>query len=198
MTSLLAYSTNLYLGVNAFARSTPWLHGAATAYAEFGIVLFAVLLIVGAWSTRRDTDRRLAAAVWAGVGTLVALGLNQIVASMVAEARPYAAHPSALVLVSRTTDWSFPSDHSVMAGACVVGLLLYSRRLGAITAVAAVLMGATRVYVGAHYPHDVVAGLVFGGLVVWVGWLVLGRPLEVLVGRARRLPVASKILAPAQ
>ena len=33
------------------------------------------------------------------------------VAALVAEARPYAEHPSALVLVDRTTDWSFPSDH---------------------------------------------------------------------------------------
>jgi undecaprenyl-diphosphatase len=47
-----------------------------------------------------------------------------------------------LVLASRTTDFSFPSDHAVLAGA-----------------VAAALMVGTRGYAGAHLPGDVLAGI---------------------------------------
>jgi membrane-associated phospholipid phosphatase len=197
VSSLLDLSHALFLRVNDFARTSTWLHAPATAYAKYGLVVFAALLLVAAWRRRSAPDRVLAAAVWAGLGTLLAVAVNQPVASLVAEARPYAAHPSVLVLVDRTTDWSFPSDHSVMAGAAAVGLLLVSRRLGAVTAVAAVLMAATRVYVGAHYPHDVVAGLLLGGAVAGLGWVLLRRPLTWAVHSLRTLPVIDRVLAPA-
>jgi membrane-associated phospholipid phosphatase len=54
-------------------------------------------------------------------------------------------------------------------GAVAAGSWLASRALGAIAAVAAVLMAFARVYVGVHYPWDVAAGLVFGALVALLG-----------------------------
>jgi membrane-associated phospholipid phosphatase len=197
VSNLLDLSTTLFLRVNDFARTTPWLHAPAVAYAKYGLVVFAALLLVGVWQRRSSGDRELAAAVWAGLGTLLAVAVNQPVAALVAERRPYAAHPGVLVLVDRSTDWSFPSDHSVMAGAAAVGLLLVSRRLGAVAAVAALLMAAVRVYVGAHYPDDVVAGLALGAIVAGVGWLVVARPLTWLVHRGRALPLVDRVLAPA-
>lgn len=196
MSSLLDLSTTLFLRVNDFARTSTWLHAPAVAYAKYGLVVFAALLLLGVWQRRAGSDRDLAVAVWAGLGTLLAVGVNQPVAALVAEPRPYAAHPAVLVLVDRSSDWSFPSDHSVMAGAAAVGLLLVSRRLGAIAVVAAVLMAAVRVYVGAHYPVDVVAGLVLGGVVAGVGWVLVRRPLTWLVHHGRALPVVDRVLAP--
>jgi membrane-associated phospholipid phosphatase len=76
-----------------------------------------------------------------------------------------------------------------MAGAGTMGLFLVSRRLGAVAAAAAVLMAATRVYVGAHYPHDVIVRLVLGGLVAGVGWLLLHRPLIWLVTMVDPFPL---------
>jgi undecaprenyl-diphosphatase len=196
MNSVLDASDHLFLRINAFAAATPWLHGVTAAFASYGVVLFGVLILVGLWQSRGAHDRTLAAAVWTGIGTLFAVALNQPIASLVAQGRPYAAHPTALVLVARTTDWSFPSDHSVMAGACAVGLLLVSRRLGALAAAAALLMAVTRVYVGAHYPLDVVAGLAFGAAVAGLGWLALRRPLTWALHQARQLPVVDRV-APA-
>ena len=102
--------------VNQFAKATPWLHGLVSAYAAYGLVLFAGLLL---YTTR------------AGI----------------------------LVLAHRSADFSFPSDHAVMAGAVAAGLWFVSRRLGIIAAIAAVVMAFARVYIAAHYPQDVAAGL---------------------------------------
>jgi membrane-associated phospholipid phosphatase len=90
------------------------------------------------------------------------------------------------VLAHRSTDFGFRSDHAVMAGGAAAGLLLYPRRLGAAAVVAALLLAFSRVYIAAHYPHDVLAGLGFGAAVTVTGWWLLARPLTALVEWAQR------------
>ena len=189
MDALRALDDRVMLGANHVARSTPWLHGVVLGYATYGIVLFAVLLLTAVVGSRTAADRTLAAAGWACVATLVAVGVNQPVGRVVAEARPYTTHPQLLVLASRTSDFSFPSDHAVMAGAAAAGLWLVSRRLGAVATVAALLMAVARVYIAAHYPWDVAAGLLLGAAVSLLGWALLSRLLTGLTGWLRRQPV---------
>jgi len=182
--------------VNDVARSTPWLHTPARLFAEYGVVLFAALLVVSWQLARRDGDlRRITAALWAPVGALVALGVNQFLVAAVAEQRPYAVMPDALVLVSRSTDPSFPSDHAVVAGAVAVGVFLANRKLGLVTAALAVLMAVTRVYVGAHFPLDVAVGLAVGAVVAAVSYLI-ARPLcHRLVDWSTRTPIRPLVTA---
>jgi membrane-associated phospholipid phosphatase len=195
--------------INDFAQATPWLHGAVMAYATYGLIVFAALLLLGWWSARRAASTALmAAAVWAPLGMLAALGINQPISALVGEPRPYTALPNLLVLAHHTTDPSFPSDHAVMAGAVTAGLLLVSRRLGLLAALAAVLMAVARVYIAAHYPQDVAAGLLIGavvslaGFVVVRGWLVSWlavaegtrlRPLLTALPRATSPPPVERI-----
>ncbi|WP_246051148.1 phosphatase PAP2 family protein [Nocardioides guangzhouensis] len=166
-----------FRGVNGVARATPWLHTPARLYAGYGVAVFAAVLLLSWWLARRDGDPgRMTAALWAPVGALVALGVNQVLVATVAEPRPYTSMPDALVLVARSTDPSFPSDHAVMAGAVAAGVFLVDRRLGAATVFLAVLMAVTRVYVGAHYPLDVATGLVVGAVVALASY-GLARPV---------------------
>jgi membrane-associated phospholipid phosphatase len=172
----------LFEQINALARATPWLHPIAHLYAGLGVVVFAALLLVGWWLARQTADvSRVAAAIAAGGATLIAVAVNQPIVHAVNEARPYTTLPGILVLADRSTDASFPSDHATMAGAVAAGLWIVNRRLGIIAAVAAVLMAFTRVYIAAHYPGDVAAGLVLGGFVAALTWLLLRRPLTRLV-----------------
>jgi len=175
----------LYLKINGFARDTGWLHPPATAYAKYGLVVFAALLLVGWWIARPRPARIMAAALLAPVSTLLAVAVNQPIIRHVAESRPYLLHPSALVLVSKTADPSFPSDHAAMAGAVAVGLLLVSWPLGLVATGCALAMAFDRVYVGAHYPQDVLAGLAVGAGVALLVWLLLRIPVTRLVERLR-------------
>ncbi|MDA3624042.1 phosphatase PAP2 family protein [Saccharopolyspora sp. WRP15-2] len=178
---------DLFHVINDFARATPWLHGIVYGYATYGVVLFAVLLLAGWWTARRSGEPSgMAAALWAGIGTLVAVGLNQPIVSAVHEARPYNALSGILVLADRSTDFSFPSDHATMVGAVAAGLFLVGPRLGSVAALAAALMAFSRVYIAAHYPQDVLAGLVFGAVVVLLGWLLARSLLTAAVGLMQR------------
>jgi membrane-associated phospholipid phosphatase len=163
--------------VNHLSRVTPWLHTPARLYAELGVGAFAGLLLLSWWIARGDGDlRRVAVALWAPIGVLAALGVNQFLVAAFSEARPYTVLPDTLVLVSRSADYSFPSDHAVMAGAVAAGVWVAHRRLGVITAALAVLMAFTRVYVGAHFPLDVATGLLVGAGVALASYLLI-RPL---------------------
>jgi membrane-associated phospholipid phosphatase len=199
-------NTSIYLDLNRLSRHTAWAHGFMHTYALWlGPVLLAALFAVAygvAWW--RHAPRASALLVLGGVGTVVALGLNQIVGHAARELRPYVAHPEALVLVAKANDYAFPSDHSVVAGGLTLSILLVLGRRawlrhrpcvatppdrqapvpgapGAVraAAAAAVVLGLflcfARVYVGAHYPGDVVAGYLLAASVVAVASLL--RPL---------------------
>ena len=176
-----------FLQVNQFARATPALHAPMRQFAEYGVALFAAVLLVAWWRSRGDRDpSTMAAALWAPLGALVAIGLNQPLVTHFQEARPNTVFPHALLLVSPSQDYAFPSDHAVMAGAVTAGVLLANRRLGVATALAALVMAFARVYVGAHFPLDVMVGLLFGAAVTLLGYLA-ARPLLIfaVTGLAR-------------
>jgi undecaprenyl-diphosphatase len=184
--------------INDFAKDTPWLHAVISAYATYGVVLFAALLVVGCWIARRSGHIRSMAAVACAVSaTLLAVAVNQPIVNAAREARPYTTHHSILVLAQRSTDFSFPSDHAVMAGAVATGLWFVSRRLGIAASIAAVLMAFARVYIGAHYPQDVLAGLALGCLVAILTYLATQRIVARVLGAAARTRLRPLVIAPA-
>lgn len=181
----MASSDDLFTTINRFAVNTPWLHGPMAAYAGYGLLLFAGLLLAGWWVARSRSDRVMASALLGPVGAVVAVGVQQPVIAWFGHARPFLVHPDALVLVARSHDPSFPSDHACVAGAVTAALFLVDRRLGALSGVLALLLAFARVYVGVHWPADVVAGLAFGAAVGTLVVLALRSPVAQLVARAR-------------
>lgn len=188
MNPLRQLDDQAFQAINTWARHTPALHGLFLGYATYGVVLFAALMIAALVAARHGSARDLAATGWTPVAMLLAVALNQPLGQLFAEARPYATHPGVLRLADVTTDFSFPSDHAVMAGAVAAGLLLAHRRLGAVAVVAALVLAFSRVYIAAHYPWDVLAGLSLGAAVALGGWALLQRPLIALTRWLRALP----------
>lgn len=162
-------------------------------YATYGIALFALLLVIGYWQARRRGAAAVGAAFWAAAGTVLAEAVAQPVNHVVAEARPWQSLPHALILAGHSADFSFPSDHAVMAGAVTAGLLMYSRRLGLACALAALLLCFARVYIGAHYPQDVAAGFLLGAAVVAIGYLIVRLPLRWLAEWLARTPLRALV-----
>jgi undecaprenyl-diphosphatase len=193
---VVTFDDGLLVAINEFARRTWWLQWPMYDYATYGVALFAVLLLAGWWAARRPGEpARIAAAGWAGLGTVLAVGINQPLVNAIHEARPYTSMPHLFVLADPSSDFSFPSDHATMAGAVAAGLFLIRRRFGWVATVAAVVIAFARVYIAAHYPHDVAAGLVLGAAVVGLGWLALRGVLTASVRALARTPLRPLVTA---
>jgi membrane-associated phospholipid phosphatase len=173
-----------YAAIAQWTERTSWLHGPVLAFTRYGIVLLAIAAVAVVWRERRSVN--LASAVWIPVAMLLAPGIGLVVKDVVAEPRPcrVLANVRTVVPCEAPLNYSFPSNHSAICAAFAVSLFLLYPRWGLLAALYALLMGASRIMVGVHYPHDVVAGLLLGGLVGWFG--VVARTWLKRLARSRR------------
>jgi undecaprenyl-diphosphatase len=171
--------------VNSAQRAPGWLDDVVSAWSTYGLVVFAVLMLVGWWRARRVGAEAAVTALAVPVVVVAAFGIDSLLKTAVRENRPcQSLHVVTLEACPAPGDWSFPSNHATVAAAAAVALFFVSRLLGAVAAVAALAMAVSRVWVGVHYPHDVVAGVLVGTLLAFGAMTLLKRWPEPL---ARRL-----------
>jgi membrane-associated phospholipid phosphatase len=169
----------LIVGATDITRDNPWFRTALLAWQEATqprwvyIVASAVCFVL--WRRHRDLTTRC---LWAFVTMMVAWNLQLVLKEVVQRARPVVSDP-----ISHAPGFSFPSGHAANAAAAatVMTLLLWpvlsSRArawlVGGLAAFA-VLTALDRVFLGVHFPSDVLAGLLFGiglGTASYIGHL---------------------------
>ncbi len=103
-----------------------------------------------------------------GIAVLIALAAsllidNILLKNIVARTRPYDVISGLTSLVGTQKDYSFPSGHTGSSfAAAVVMFIMLPKRYGVPAVVLAALIGFSRLYVGVHYPTDVLAGMMLG------------------------------------
>jgi undecaprenyl-diphosphatase len=97
--------------------------------------------------------------VFAVITTAIGLIINFILGHIYNEPRPFVTHKVHL-LIKHAADASFPSDHSTFAFSIALAVLFRNRIIGFWMLLFAILVGISRVYVGNHYPFDVVGSFV--------------------------------------
>jgi len=125
---------------------------------NYGFIWIVAAMVL---MSRKDTRK-------AGFLSLLAMGLcyiltNVMLKNLFSRERPYNRFAEIIPLITRPLDYSFPSGHTASAFAAVGIFARYLKRKQAVpAAIYAVLMGFSRVYVGVHYPTDVLAGMLMG------------------------------------
>ena len=160
----LTADVGLFRWINALAGQSAPLDATMIAAAKYAPIVFA-LILVGCWLTGRYRWQRTTAL--AGCAALLGLGLGQVVGIAFPRQRPYEVMP-AKVLVPHAPDTSFPSDHATLALAVTVALGTLNRRFAWFLGMFSSLVLLARVYIGVHYPTDVLGGAVLGTLAALV------------------------------
>ncbi|MDO5574770.1 MAG: phosphatase PAP2 family protein [bacterium] len=114
-----------------------------------------------------------------GIMCLVALTLSYLVnnlmlKNLVGRARPFEAISSIIPLIPRPADSSFPSGHS--AASFASAWLMFRKlpkKFGIPALVLAVLIAFSRLYIGVHYPSDVIAGILSGIMLGYLAEMIL-------------------------
>jgi membrane-associated phospholipid phosphatase len=186
--------------------SAVWLRDLLAPFAAAPLETGAVLAVVGEvaliviavvwvrlWLLARAASPRTLAAV-AGVPVAAALAwpVGEAAKSVLRVDRPCRLLDGlpAWVECPPAGDWSFPSNHAAVAGALAVTVVVAVRHLrkpivAILSMLAAGVAAASRVLAGAHFPHDVVVGLLLGGIVAVVSMQMTRRPMESAVAAAR-------------
>lgn len=91
---------------------------------------------------------------------------NMILKNLVARVRPYEVVNGLHLLIEKQVDWSFPSGHTGSSFASAV--VLYRnlpRKYGVLALILAALIAFSRLYVGVHYPTDVLVAVITGSVI---------------------------------
>jgi len=159
---------DLLYDINGLAKGAPhWSDRVAAFAGEYGLLLAMALLVLWCWwSVRRrggeDTASSVAALVWTPLAAGIAVLVNMPIRTFVGRSRPFVDHQGLDVLVNGKTGFSFVSDHATLAMAMAAGLFVANRKFGLIGLGIAILEGFFRVYLGVHYPTDVIGGFALG------------------------------------
>ncbi|MER5354738.1 phosphatase PAP2 family protein [Kitasatospora sp. NPDC002551] len=204
MSTPLADTTNPDLGllyaVNGLARHAPASVDRLVSWiGEYGILLgLALLGLVGWLQARRRPDAPVAVAglLWAPLSVALAELANLPISAIVDRPRPFVDHSGLEVLVDgKAGTHSFVSDHSTMSMGIAVALFLVNRRLGWIAGGLALLQGFCRMYMGVHYPTDVIGGFALAAAVVLLLAPIAMAVLVPLCHALARTPLAPLIRA---
>ncbi|MEV6317623.1 phosphatase PAP2 family protein [Streptomyces sp. NPDC051776] len=183
---------SLLYEINGYARDAPgWFDSTVTWIGEHGITFAMVLLVVACWwdvRRREDAPTAVAGLLWAPLAAGLALLVNIPIRDFVERPRPYVDHQGLAVLLPGKSDYSFVSDHATLVMALAVGIFIAHRTFGLVGIALAFLEGFSRVYMGLHYPTDVVGGFALGTAVTLLlaPWaMALLTPLTRAAGNAR-------------
>lgn len=117
------------------------------------------------------------------IGCMSALALlgsliinNLILKNLIARIRPYEIINGLVPLIEKPTDYSFPSGHtgSSFGAACILYRKL-PKRFGIPALLLAMLIGFSRLYLGVHYPSDVLFGIISGVGISYVAEMVTAK-----------------------
>ena len=185
MSSINWFDAGILLFFSSLAREVELFDRSLVLFSRLDIFKGGVYITLLWWlwfrppGTQLNTRQTIIATI---AGAVLALALARTVAAITPlRLRPMHLHPSVLHFVTPTgmyhkllKGWgSFPSDHAALFFALALGVFLVYRKAGVFAlAYAALGISLPRIYIGLHYPTDILAGALLGLGCVWL----LNRP----------------------
>ena len=172
------FDRTVFLWWNGLAGRNAFADALAVLAAQYAIFVVAGLMVV-LWFAlpRREADLRRHL-LYGALAALVALAINYADSAIWDRPRPFVLYPHLVhQLVQHVADASFPSDHAAVAAAVAFALRGQNKALQWVMWLLTTLIVLARVFVGVHWPTDVLGGVAVGFLAA-TAVLALSEPLR--------------------
>ena len=143
--------------INSLAGRYAGLDFAAIFVAKY-MIFVLVLSVAASWYVRIDRATWRFRAISCGLAVAAGLLLNQVILLFVSRVRPYDLGLTHLI-VEKSADPSFPSDHATVVFAVAFTLILLRDRFRHIYLILAVMVALARIFIGVHFFGDVVGAI---------------------------------------
>ena len=186
MTAINAFDHSLLYWIQETLRG-PVLTPIMTFITHLGDSGILWILVALALMIPRKTRRvGVTCAISMVIGLIVT---NLIIKNWAARIRPYEFFNDLVLLIEKQHDFSFPSGHSTNSFACAwVIFCMVPKKYGVPALILAILIALSRLYVGVHYPTDVLAGVV-------IGILSAACALQIVRALRRRFPAFRRLIS---
>jgi undecaprenyl-diphosphatase len=164
--------------INNLGKEFPIFNPLAIFFAEHMVFVLAAILLFY-WLTGSHYDKKMV------VGGALAFFLAEVIAKTIgflySHHQPFALFPNINQLIPHEIDNSFPSDHTILFFSFAVSTFLHHKRRGLILLFVAALVGLSRIWVGVHYPVDVLFGVLIATISAILSFIFLKQITEKIV-----------------
>ena len=146
-----------------------------TVLGDAGIFWIATAVVLMLFPKYRQAGMSMGIALLIGV-----VVCNMILKPVVGRIRPYDYQfqhfgKTIALLIATPHDFSFPSGHTIASFEAAVALTFHNRKLGIPALVLAVLIAFSRMYLYVHYPTDVIASVILGTGLAFLGVFLVNK-----------------------
>jgi len=146
---------NIFLLINSFANKSFFLDSLAIYLAKLTPYFFIAILFYLWFSDKKNE------ALFAGYSATLGVGINILISLFYFHPRPFAIDLGT-TLIHHFPDSSFPSDHTTFTLSIALMLLTFAstKKLAYLLIIFALLCGISRIYVGVHFPLDIIGAVI--------------------------------------
>ncbi|MED1412174.1 MULTISPECIES: undecaprenyl-diphosphatase [Bacillus] len=145
--------------INDLGKQYSSLNSTMVFLAEY-MVYFLGLIIMAYWFTQSRKNKMMI--IQAMVAFVTAEIIGKLAGNLYLNYQPFAVLPNVNKLVDHAVDNSFPSDHTILFFSICFSFWLVRKKTGWLWLVLAFCVAISRIWVGVHYPFDVVTGALIG------------------------------------
>jgi undecaprenyl-diphosphatase len=159
----------LFNYINSFAGKWIWLDSLAIFFAKY-LVYFLVAGAIAFFFFIKDKKQRIRYLFLAGASVILSrLVITELIRLIWHRSRPFVEH-QVNQLLEHSTSGAFPSGHVAFLFALSTAIYFSNKKIGWLFFALSFLIGLARIFIGVHYPLDILAGIavgVFSVIAIW-------------------------------